>query len=159
TKAEHDFQRPDDFDPRAYAQRIHWQFGDPIGQAEVWISRRIAWQIERHFGRYGQMRREESDGDLVFTTEYANPRQLIAWVLGLGEHARILAPSELAEEFSERLELLIERHEGEPQLAAETAGSSPEEPVPDGTAEETPDSTNGHHPESAIRPERFARLV
>ena len=29
TKAEHDFQRPGDFDPRAYADRIQWQFGEP----------------------------------------------------------------------------------------------------------------------------------
>ena len=56
TKAEHDFQRPADFDPRAYANRIDWQFGEPMGTAEVWIGRRIAWQIERHFGRYGEMR-------------------------------------------------------------------------------------------------------
>ena len=39
TKAEHDFQRPRDFDPRVYADRIDWQFGDPVGSAEVWISR------------------------------------------------------------------------------------------------------------------------
>ncbi len=56
TKAEHDFQRPADFDPRAYANRVDWQFGDPVGTAEVWIGSRIAWQIERHFGRYGTIR-------------------------------------------------------------------------------------------------------
>ena len=56
TKAEHDFQRPANFDPRAYANRIDWQFGEPVGTAEVWIGHRIAWQIERHFGRYGEMR-------------------------------------------------------------------------------------------------------
>ena len=28
TKAEHDFKRPADFDPRAYANRAEWQFGD-----------------------------------------------------------------------------------------------------------------------------------
>ena len=31
TKAEHDFQRPEDFDPRAYANRIPWQLGDAAG--------------------------------------------------------------------------------------------------------------------------------
>ena len=31
SKAEHDFQRPDEFDPRAYANRIQWQFGEPVG--------------------------------------------------------------------------------------------------------------------------------
>src|SRR5688572_8402561 len=51
TKAEHDFKGPPDgFDPRPYANRADWQFGDPVGTAEIEISERIAWQIERHFG-------------------------------------------------------------------------------------------------------------
>src|SRR5262249_6596118 len=106
TKAEHDFQRPADFDPRAYANRIDWQFGDPNTDhpAEIRISRRIAWQIERHFGRYGEVRPGEEDGELIFVTPYANARQLIAWVLGLGEHARIIGPPELADELRERVE-------------------------------------------------------
>src|SRR5205809_549674 len=54
TKAEHDFQRPDDFDPRRYADRVPWQFGDPVGEAEVLVGERIAWQIERRFQRYGR---------------------------------------------------------------------------------------------------------
>jgi proteasome accessory factor C len=166
TKAEHDFQRPPDFDPRVYANRIYWQFGDPVGTAEVWISGRIAWQIERHFGRYGEVRAEDGNGgdDIVFATPYANSRQLIAWVLGLGEHARVLAPPELAAELRERLELLIERHTGEPELAAEyPATSHPERgshSVQDKRIDEPQgEPGNGHHPEAAIRPERFARLV
>ncbi len=160
TKAEHDFQRPADFDPRAYASRIHWQFGDSIGTAEVWIGRRIAWQIERHFGRYGEMRapNDNGSGDRVFATPYANARQLIAWVLGLGEHARILNPPELAGELRDRVELLIERHTGEPQIAA----PAPTVPAIEGHDQHDrsdPESVNGHHPDSAIRPERFARLV
>jgi proteasome accessory factor BC len=165
TKAEHDFQRPADFDPRAYASRIQWQFGDAIGEAEVWISPRIGWQIERHFGRYGQMRPDGEDGDLVFTTPYANARQLIAWVLGLAEHARILGPPELVAEFGHRLDLLIERHEGEPRLAA-TTGSRTDVPVSenggepeDAASSEGEDSVDGQPAESGIRPERFARLV
>ncbi|MGZ4174517.1 MAG: helix-turn-helix transcriptional regulator, partial [Solirubrobacteraceae bacterium] len=110
TKAEHDFQRPVEFDPRAYANRIDWQFGDPIGTAEVRISGRIAWQIERHFGRYGEIRPTDEDADLLFLTPYANARQLIAWVLGLGEHARIVAPPTLLTELRERVAVLIERH-------------------------------------------------
>src|ERR671914_941078 len=42
TKAEHDFKRPADFDPRVYAGRAEWQFGDPVETAEVWVSERIA---------------------------------------------------------------------------------------------------------------------
>jgi proteasome accessory factor C len=155
TKAEHDFGRPAEFDPRAYANRIDWQFGEPIGTAEVWIGDRIAWQIERHFGRYGEMR-EGEEGGRVFVTRYANARQLIAWVLGLGEHARILCPPELEAELRERLDLLIELHTGEPVVAEEVAprfGAPPRPDAPD------PESGNGHHPDAAIRPERFARLA
>jgi predicted DNA-binding transcriptional regulator YafY len=159
TKAEHDFQRPADFDPRTYASRIHWQFGDSIGIGEIWIGRRIAWQIERHFGRYGEMHAPNGNGDRVFVTPYANARQLIAWVLGLGEHARILEPPELVCELRDRVELLIERHTGKPRVAAvarAVVAGPPGAEHPDRT---DPDAGNGHHPDSAIRPERFARLV
>ncbi len=155
TKAEHDFQRPADFDPRSYAGRIDWQFGDPVGTAEVWIGRRIAWQIERHFGRYGEVRPGEEDGDRIFVTPYANARQLIAWVLGLGEHARIIGPPELADELRERIDVLLERHDGEPQIAAVASSAGGADADGGGPG----DAGNGHHPEGAIRPERFARLV
>jgi predicted DNA-binding transcriptional regulator YafY len=168
TKAEHDFQRPDNFNPRVYANRIDWQFGDPVGVAEVWIGGRIAWQIERHFGRYGEIRPIGEDDDVLFVTPYANSRQLIAWVLGLSENARVIGPPELVEELRERVGLLVERHSGEPQIA---------DPVPSSAGAETADEpaladnarshrgrsdgeeSNGHRADAAIRPERFARLV
>jgi proteasome accessory factor BC len=168
TKAEHDFQRPADFDPRAYANRIDWQFGESIGAAAVWISTRIAWQIERHFGRYGEMRPADEDGDRVFLTDYANARQLIAWLLGLGEHARLLGPPELVEEMRDRVQLLIDRHTGEPEIGAEApsaaaaGASSPPSSSPSSSPARSDGAdaeTNGHQPDAAIRPERFARLV
>src|SRR5919112_6850254 len=58
SKAEHDFKSPAGFDPRAYANRAEWQFGDPVATGEVWVSERIAWQVERHFGRFGEGRHE-----------------------------------------------------------------------------------------------------
>jgi proteasome accessory factor BC len=162
TKAEHDFQRPANFDPRAYANRIDWQFGEAIGTAEVWLSSRIAWQIERHFGRFGEIRQGDDD-DRVFITSYANARQLIAWVLGLGEHARILEPPELVGELRDRVQLLIESHTGEPDVAAaasedQLARLASGSGMPERS--EVPDvEGNGHYPDAAIRPERFARLV
>jgi proteasome accessory factor BC len=203
TKAEHDFQRPANFDPRAYANRIDWQFGSALGTAKVWIGHRIAWQIERHFGRYGEMHADSAMGaahsaaagesatgtgesaataaqsataangggadlgDRMFATSYANARQLIAWVLGLGEHARIVGPPALVAELRDRVGLLIERHTGEPQIAPVT--EPPARQDADGRTGATARSTdagrgdaddgNGHHPDVAIRPERFARLV
>jgi predicted DNA-binding transcriptional regulator YafY len=153
TKAEHDFQRPEDFDPRAYAERIPWQFGDTLGEAEILIADRIAWQIERHFARYGHF--EDADGgDKLFVTPYANPRALLSWVLGLGEHARLLGPPELVEELNDRFGRLEERHAGEPELAETTGASGEKQPIPE--PDESPDEGRR---EAAIRPERFARLV
>jgi proteasome accessory factor BC len=136
TKAEHDFRRPEDFDPRAYARRADWQLGERVGFAEVLVSARIAWQLERHFGRYGEIRaldahgedaerlREAhaSEGDVLFTTGYSSPRTIVAWVLGLGANARLLGPGSLTRELERRLERLWERHgEGFLDAVAEAA--------------------------------------
>jgi proteasome accessory factor C len=156
SKAEHDFQRPEEFDPRAYANRIQWQFGESLGTAEVRIGEKIGWQIERHFGRYGEMRpADDGSGDRIFETEYADARQLVAWVLGLGEQARLVGPPELVEELDKRVGLLAERHRGELELAASVrAGGDGNEAVVE------PESNgNGRRESAAIRPERFARLV
>ena len=69
TKAEHDFRRPtrEEFDPREYASRAAWQFGETQGIAEVLVSERIAWQVSRHFGRFGEIRPGD-DGSVVFAT-------------------------------------------------------------------------------------------
>jgi proteasome accessory factor C len=161
TKSEHDFKgRPEGFDPRAYANRAVWQFGASDETAEIWISERIAWQIERHFGRFGEVRAagtELPDG-IVFQTRYADRRQLAAWVLRLGEHARVLGPPELERELADRVELLYDRHRdgsdgSRPalELAAPVVRDEADEPV-------APVSSS-RRTEAAIRPERIARLV
>ncbi|MBA3358292.1 MAG: WYL domain-containing protein [Thermoleophilaceae bacterium] len=146
SKAEHDFQRPEDFDPRTYATRADWQLGDQQGEARIWLSERIEWLVRRHMGGdAGTV--EETDDGAVFTTPYGDSRQLISWVLGLGPRARVLEPQELVDEADERIKLVIERHAQPIELAAPVKRREREEPVDDGKRE------------SHIRPERFARLV
>ncbi|MFZ1155770.1 MAG: WYL domain-containing protein, partial [Solirubrobacteraceae bacterium] len=168
TKAEHDFRRPADFDPRAYANRSEWQLGEEQGIAEVLLCERIAWQIERHFGRYGEMHpaagEGHGEGDRLLRTSYSSPRMLVSWVLGLGEHARLLGPPELVEELARRRALLEELHSETLELAESvpaieesavvTAGASAARAGRRAAAAER--DTQG---EAAIRPERFARLV
>ena len=154
TKAEHDFRRPtrEEFDPRDYASRAAWQFGETQGTAEIRVSERIAWQVERHFGRFGEVRPTD-DGAVVFATPYANARMLASWVLRLGEHARVIAPAELEEEVAERVDLLAARHaEGGLELAPPAARRD----EPEAEAEGSRSRGQG---DAAIRPERFARLV
>jgi predicted DNA-binding transcriptional regulator YafY len=182
TKSEHDFQRPAGFDPRAYQNQVPWQFGEAAGTAEVWISERISWQIERHFGRYGEIDAAgaDSEGDIVLRTRYADARQLIAWVLGLGEHARVLGPPALAQELGARLTLLLEGHAGEADPEALAAASrapaangAPLGGAPAGAGVASSSAGNGAAAvrerelepgasagtDAKIRPERFARLV
>ena len=148
TKAEHDFKRPEGFDPRSYANRAVWQYGEVVGTARVAVDERIAWQVERHFGRFGRVERQE-DGGLVLETDYASERQLASWVLGLREHARVLDPPSLAQVVRDRAELLAERHTDGPELA-EALPPREEEPEAAAPSRREP---------AAIRPERFARLV
>jgi proteasome accessory factor C len=146
SKAEHDFRRPEDFDPRSYATRADWQLGDTQGTARIWLSDRIDWLVRRHLGPdVGEI--TEVDGGVEFETEYGDARQLISWVLGLGDRARILEPAELVEEADERVRAVVERHSEPIELA---------KPVKRRTREQAPDDGKR---ESTIRPERFARLV
>ena len=146
SKAEHDFNRPEDFDPRMYATRTDWQLGDPVGRARIWLSDRIDWLALRHFGHAGEV--SDADGGVIFETDYANSRQMVSWVLGLGEQARIEGPDELVTEARERLDLVTERHAKPPELAKPARRRKQAEPEDDDEGRESP-----------IRPERFARLV
>ena len=169
TKAEHDFTTPEDFDPWAYARRADWQLGETEAAAQVWISERIAWLVERDFGSHGAFEPVTQSGSqwragsrrvpgpgVVFTTEVAQPRQLVSWVLGLGEHARLLDPPDIVEQAAERLTTILERHaDPHPDFVADPVGR-PEESALNGH-HAAPDR-NGHG-DTPIRPERFARLV
>jgi proteasome accessory factor BC len=157
TKAEHDFQRPEGFDPREYANRTPWQLGDPLGTAEIWVSDHIAWQVERSFGAYGEMG-DHHDSGRVYRTPYAIPRLLVSWVLGFGEHARILGPPELVREARERTARLAELHSGEwTRPAGVAAAHAAEAEPPDDEDEDERGRRAGDA--GGIRPERFARLV
>ncbi len=157
SKAEHDFQPPEDFDRRDYGRRSEWQLGEPAGTAKIFLSDRIAWLVERDFGSYGELRPAEAADRApgkgsIFETEFSSKRQLVAWALRWRRHATVLDPPELAGEAAERMALLQERHEGDfvtapPRAARRTGTRSPASARSNGRSEST------------IRPERFARLV
>jgi proteasome accessory factor C len=154
SKAEHDFPPPEDFDPRDYAIKAEWQFGQEFEPASIWISERIAWLVERHFSRAGTIRNpkrgEAVPGKgVIFETEYSEAAPLISWVLGLGPRARVLAPSPLADEVQARVAKIASEHDGEFAIAPKIA------------RRRGPAAGSGAQAdnENSIRPERFARLI
>jgi proteasome accessory factor BC len=155
SKAEHDFSPPEDFDRRDYGQRADWQLGEIRGPAKIFVRDRIAWLIERDFSAYGELRPARKADDApgkgsVFETDYASPRELIAWVLRWRQNAEVLEPEELRAEARERLDLLDDRHRSDFEPAE----------VVDRPLREAPSRSRGNgRGEAAIRPERFARLV
>ncbi|MEJ7784554.1 MAG: WYL domain-containing protein [Solirubrobacteraceae bacterium] len=162
SKAEHDFKRPTDFDPREYAKRAAWQFGETAGTAELAVSERIAWQIERHFGPFGEVEQQagtsdfdeaerDGSGAITFRTDYANLRQMASFVLPLAEHVSVEGPAELAAEVADRVDLVVERHD-QPFEVARVSRARPAQDKPD-------EAGSSSKREPGIRPERFARLV
>ncbi len=155
SKAEHDFSPPENFDRRDYGQRADWQLGEIRGRAKIFVRDRISWLIERDFSAYGELRPARKADDApgkgsVFETDYASPRELIAWVLRWRQNAEVLEPDELREEARERLDLLHDRHRSD---------FEPAEVVDRPLREAPPRSRANGRGEAAIRPERFARLV
>jgi proteasome accessory factor C len=155
SKAEHDFSPPEDFDRRDYGSRADWQLGEPQGTAKVFVRERIAWLIERDFGRYGELRNARKSDRApgkgrVFATDYASTRELIAWVLRWRANAEVLDPPELREEAERRRALLYKRHSN---------GFEPAETVDRPLRDVPRRSRSNGRGEAAIRPERFARLV
>ena len=155
TKAEHDFQRPEDFDPRVYANRIDWQFGDPVGEAEILVARahRLAGRAPlRPLRRVPRRRRRRRPCSSRRTPTRARSSP------GRWGSARTRAssgPPELVEELDERVGVMVERHTGEFELARPKRGrrraraAAATNGAPEGDTRR----------EAAIRPERFARLV
>jgi predicted DNA-binding transcriptional regulator YafY len=155
SKAEHDFSPPENFDRRDYGQRADWQLGEIRGTAKIFVRDRISWLIERDFSAYGELRSARKADDApgkgsVFETDYASPRELIAWVLRWRQNAEVLEPEELRGEARERLDLLHDRHRSD---------FEPAEVVDRPLREAPPRSRGNGRGEAAIRPERFARLV
>ena len=172
TKAEHDFRRPADFDPRAYANRADWQLGEELrrgrdpdlrahrlaGRAPLRPLRRDAEPAEAT----SSSRAEE--GDRCSRPAYSNPRSLISWVLGLGANAR-LHRARGAGQATPRWSCWRSATATLPRARTPRAARRRERARAGGRARRGSrarrdgDGEERGAPEAAIRPERFARLV
>jgi predicted DNA-binding transcriptional regulator YafY len=139
TRRERDFRMPEGFDAEEYRQGPPWQVGETQGEAEIEVGGDTAWWVDRLFGRHGKI----EDG--VFVTNYADLGQLSSWILRQDGRAIPLSPPELRRQVRADLDLVYERHSGEPpKLAAEAAQAAAD--------------VQEERPASPVPPERFGLL-
>ena len=156
TKAEHDFKRPTDFDPRVvrHARRLavrrRARASPRSPSASAWPGRSSATSAAS--ARCARPTR--ATADIVFATPYASARQLVSFVLGLGEHAHVAGPrrarrrgrgADRADRAAPRRRV---RTSPTPSPARRPAAARP-----------SARSDELRRRDAAIRPERFARLV
>ena len=146
---------PTDFDPRAYANRADWQFGDEQGVAEIADLRahRLAGRAPLRPLRRDPRRRDgrrTSSSRRRTRTRASSSRGCS----GLGEHAHVAGPAELVAEAEERI-ALIERA---PRRRARARRRRRRRAARADAGRARGRRARGRR-EAAIRPERFARLV
>lgn len=104
------FQRPAGFDPRQVLPADAKRFGiaaEPAVTARVRISGERAALVEREVGSERVVGRRR-DGAITVALPVASTSTFSAWVLGLGEHAEVLAPKALRDDVIARLRTMLE---------------------------------------------------
>ena len=145
TRRERDFRVPEDFDATTWRDRAPWQLGEGDETATIWVSPDAAWLVERAVGRHGTIE-SRPDRSIVFSTGYADLRQLAQWLIGLDGQAVPLAPAELVDAVDGALERVAQAHEG-PAFDHALPVGLPTSPPP-----------SAERGESPVAPERFAVL-
>lgn len=150
TRAEHDFPPPSEVDLSRYRDRAPWQLADPIGTAVIELSPTIAWWVDQMFGGQGEFE-ERPDGSAVFRTDYGGEREIISWVLGLGDEAEVTEPPALRDAALAALEVLRTRHATKPRRRGK--------PLPRAT-DDLPVDDGADDPADRVVPvERISRLL
>ncbi|HVW35318.1 MAG TPA: WYL domain-containing protein [Acidimicrobiia bacterium] len=100
------FERPEGFDPGSALRDEPWRFGDeePV-EALVRVSPTQAGWVEADLGR-GAVAERGDDGSVVFRLAVTNREAFRSFVLGLLDHAEVLAPPELRADMVEWLATL-----------------------------------------------------
>ena len=100
-----------------FAESLGPNQGARAERVEIEFAPRVARYIRERDWHPSQQLRELSNGGVRLTLKVCRDWALRSWVLGFGPHARVVAPSALAEEILEQLE---EARDGyAPRLALE----------------------------------------
>jgi len=147
TKKPRDFTTPPDFDPSEYRARPPWLIGGEVGIARVRVADDLAWWVTRSYPRV-RVEHVESTGHALLETPYADGSALVAWVIGLGGRAEIVAPDDLRAAAFAALEAVRDAHATPASSLPPAPPLASTPPVSHRAAEATP-----------IRPDRLPRML
>jgi predicted DNA-binding transcriptional regulator YafY len=108
-----EYPSPNKYDPEVVFRDSLGIFVDPE-PCDVRIRLDPRWSVYARHHRWHSSQRIESeldDGSLEMTMRVRPCNELKQWLLGLGEHAEVLAPEELRIEIAERLQRAARRYE------------------------------------------------
>jgi predicted DNA-binding transcriptional regulator YafY len=147
TKKPRDFTTPPDFDPSEYRARPPWLIGAETGIARLRVADDLAWWVTRSYPCVG-VEHVDASGHAVLRTPYADGSALVAWVIGLGGRAEIVAPDDLRVAALAALKAVRDAH-------ITPAGPLPLAPPPGNAPPLRPKAAEA----SPIRPERLPRML
>ena len=132
TKAPHDFAPPAGFTLTAYRDRPAWQLDGRLHQALIRVGSDMAWWVQAHYSHCGELT-PQRDGSILYETGYGSTREMLSWVLGLGEEAEIVSPPDLRAAAATQLSLLRRRLLDPPRPEPTGKGAGPiPKPAPAG---------------------------
>lgn len=98
------FQRPSDFDGRAFLRRGFGITGAPQAwQVRLLFSRQVATYIKERVWHPSQRLRPRRDGRLEVRLETTGHKELVRWILSWMPEVKVLAPAELKARVAARL--------------------------------------------------------
>jgi proteasome accessory factor BC len=159
TKNPRDFKVPESYDPARHRARPPWLLAEACGEALAEVREDLAWWVERTYPQL--VSRPGPEGWRRFSTPYADPNALLAWVFGLGRQARLVEPDALVREATIRLDRIAHLHRTEaPSRDPSSSGRAPapaETLVRAGGAPSAPASAESRP--VGVSPERLSRAL
>ena len=152
SKKPRDFTTPPDFDPSEYRARPPWLIGDETGTARLLVADDLAWWVTRSYPCVSA-EHVDASGYALLQTPYADGSALVAWVIGLGRRAEIVAPDDLRAVAYAALKAVRDAH-------AAPAGPLPRVPPPGKRLPDTPqDDGSDSYPPRAPPPHARTPLI
>jgi proteasome accessory factor B len=94
------FAYPAEWRPRDHHAGSFGLFDGPETRVVVEFSPKVAKYVVRRSWHPSQRVEEHADGRVVLTLKVRGTTEIVSWVLGFGEHARVLAPGKLRDELA-----------------------------------------------------------